>query len=60
MIDAEVDRPMDQPDPGLVLARAVEPDKDMQPSPIAETSGSALPNRRLSVIAVPLIYLSAG
>src|SRR6202011_4504908 len=24
MIDAEVDRPMDQPDPGLVVARAVD------------------------------------
>ena len=48
MIDAQLDRPMDQPDPGLVVARAVDP------------SGPALPSLRRSVIAVPLIDLSDG
>jgi hypothetical protein len=32
----------------------------MQPSPIAETSGPALPSLRRSVITVPLIDLSGG
>jgi hypothetical protein len=35
------------------------PDNDMQPSPIGNTSGPSLPNRRRCVVPLSLIILSA-